>query len=200
MLIKLYDNNQKQLQQVIDCLQNGGVIIYPTDTIYAIGCNLLDKKAIERVSRIMGYSESKHNFSIICHDFSNLSEYAGQIPNHIFRLMKQLLPGAFTFILPASRQVPKLFASKKSTVGIRVPNNAIARGIVAQLGNPIIAASIHNPEFEDEYSTDPELIFERFGSLVDMVIDGGMGENEPSTVLDCTTDEIEIIRQGKGIF
>jgi tRNA threonylcarbamoyl adenosine modification protein (Sua5/YciO/YrdC/YwlC family) len=202
LLLKIYDTNPnpKQLQQIVDCLQQGGIIVYPTDTIYAIGCSLFDKKAIQKITQIMGYTESKHNFSIICHDLSHLSEYAAHIPNHTFRLMKQCLPGAFTFILPASRQVPKLFMHKKNTVGIRVPNNNIARSIVALLGNPIIAASIHSTDFEAEYSTDPELIMERFGNKVDMVIDGGTGDNQPSTIIDCTTDEIEIIRQGKGIL
>lgn len=199
MRIRLYEENvnAKQLDQVVDCLKKGGVIIYPTDTVYAFGADMYNSKAIEKISRLKKISESA-NYSIICHDLSNLSDYTLQISNDIFRMMKRALPGPYTFILKANNQVPKLFHSKKKTIGIRVPDNAIARAIVEALGNPIISSSIHDDDDVIEYTTDPDLIYERYENQIDLLVDGGFGDNEASTVLDCTGDEIEILREGKG--
>lgn len=199
MRIRLYEENVnvKQLDQVVDCLKKGGVIIYPTDTVYAFGADMYNSKAIEKISRLKKISESA-NYSIICHDLSNLSDYTLQISNDIFRMMKRALPGPYTFILKANNQVPKLFHSKKKTIGIRVPDNAIARAIVEALGNPIISSSIHDDDEVIEYTTDPDLIYERYEGQIDLLVDGGFGDNEASTVLDCTGDEIEILREGKG--
>lgn len=199
MRIRLYEENvnAKQLDQVVDCLKKGGVIIYPTDTVYAFGADMYNSKAIEKISRLKKISESA-NYSIICHDLSHLSDYTLQISNDIFRLMKRALPGPHTFILKANNQVPKLFHSKKKTIGIRVPDNAIARAIVEALGNPIVSSSIHDDDEVIEYTTDPDLIYERYEDQIDLLVDGGFGDNEASTVLDCTGDEIEILREGKG--
>ncbi|MDP2189701.1 MAG: L-threonylcarbamoyladenylate synthase [Sphingobacteriaceae bacterium] len=199
MRIRLYEENvnAKQLDQVVDCLKKGGVIIYPTDTVYAFGADMYNSKAVEKISRLKKISESA-NYSIICHDLSNLSDYTLQISNDIFRMMKRALPGPYTFILKANNQVPKLFHSKKKTIGIRVPDNAIARAIVEALGNPIISSSIHDDDEVIEYTTDPDLIYERYEDQIDLLVDGGFGDNEASTVLDCTGDEIEILREGKG--
>lgn len=199
MRIRLYEENvnAKQLDQVVDCLKKGGVIIYPTDTVYAFGADMYNSKAVEKISRLKKISDSA-NYSIICHDLSHLSDYTLQISNDIFRLMKRALPGPYTFILKANNQVPKLFHSKKKTIGIRVPDNAIARAIVEALGNPIISSSIHDDDELIEYTTDPDLIYERYEAQIDLLVDGGFGDNEASTVLDCTGDEIEILREGKG--
>jgi tRNA threonylcarbamoyl adenosine modification protein (Sua5/YciO/YrdC/YwlC family) len=199
MRIRLYEENvnAKQLDQVVDCLKKGGVIIYPTDTVYAFGADMYNSKAVEKISRLKKISESA-NYSIICHDLSNLSDYTLQISNDIFRMMKRALPGPYTFILKANNQVPKLFHSKKKTIGIRVPDNAIARAIVEALGNPIISSSIHDDDEVIEYTTDPDLIYERYEDQIDLLVDGGFGDNEASTVLDCTGEEIEILREGKG--
>lgn len=199
MRIRLYEENvnAKQLDQVVDCLKKGGVIIYPTDTVYAFGADMYNSKAIEKISRLKKISESA-NYSIICHDLSHLSDYTLQISNDIFRLMKRALPGPYTFILKANNQVPKLFHSKKKTIGIRVPDNVIARAIVEALGNPIVSSSIHDDDEVIEYTTDPDLIYERYEDQIDLLVDGGFGDNEASTVLDCTGDEIEILREGKG--
>lgn len=199
MRIRLYEENvnAKQLDQVVDCLKKGGVIIYPTDTVYAFGADMYNSKAVEKISRLKKISDSA-NYSIICHDLSHLSDYTLQISNDTFRLMKRALPGPYTFILKANNQVPKLFHSKKKTIGIRVPDNAIARAIVEALGNPIISSSIHDDDELIEYTTDPDLIYERYEAQIDLLVDGGFGDNEASTVLDCTGDEIEILREGKG--
>ncbi len=199
MRIRLYEENvnAKQLDQVVDCLKKGGVIIYPTDTVYAFGADMYNSKAIEKISRLKKISESA-NYSIICHDLSHLSDYTLQISNDIFRLMKRALPGPYTFILKANNQVPKLFHSKKKTIGIRVPDNVIARAIVEALGNPIVSSSIHDDDAVIEYTTDPDLIYERYEDQIDLLVDGGFGDNEASTVLDCTGEEIEILREGKG--
>jgi tRNA threonylcarbamoyl adenosine modification protein (Sua5/YciO/YrdC/YwlC family) len=199
MRIRLYEENvnAKQLDQVVDCLKKGGVIIYPTDTVYAFGADMYNSKAIEKISRLKKISESA-NYSIICHDLSHLSDYTLQISNDIFRLMKRALPGPYTFILKANNQVPKLFHSKKKTIGIRVPDNVIARAIVEALGNPIVSSSIHDDDEVIEYTTDPDLIYERYEDQIDLLVDGGFGDNEASTVLDCTGEEIEILREGKG--
>ncbi len=200
MFIKIYEENPnpRSISQVVDILRKGGVIIYPTDTIYGIGCDITNPKAIERVCQIRGLKPEKANLSFICNDLTSISLYTKPLDNTTFRLLKKSLPGPFTFIFNASGQVPKLLSSKKKTVGIRVPNNNIAREIVRELGNPIVSTSIHDDDELVEYSTDPELIYEKYSELVDVVIDGGYGENTPSTVVDCTTGEFEIIRQGEG--
>lgn len=200
MFIKIYEENPnpKSIDQVVDILRKGGVIIYPTDTIYGIGCDITNQKAIERVCTIRGINKSKANLSFICNDLTSISQYTKPLDNVTFRLLKRSLPGPFTYIFNASSQVPKLLSSKKKTVGIRVPNNNISREIVSQLGNPIVSASIHDDDEVIEYSTDPELIYEKYGNLVDAVVDGGYGKNIPSTVVDCTTGDFEIIRQGEG--
>ena len=200
MFIKIYEENPnpKSISQVVDILRKGGVIIYPTDTIYGIGCDITNPKAIERVCQIRGLKPEKANLSFICDDLTSISLYTKPLDNTTFRLLKKSLPGPFTFIFNASGQVPKLLSSKKKTVGIRVPDNNIAREIVRELGNPIVSASIHDDDELVEYSTDPELIYEKYSELVDVVIDGGYGQNTPSTVVDCTTGEFEIIRQGEG--
>lgn len=200
MFIKIYEENPnpKGIEQVVDILRKGGVIIYPTDTIYGIGCDITNQKAIERVCRIRGIKKEKSNLSFICNDLTSISQYTKPLDNVTFRLLKRSLPGPFTFIFNASSQVPKLLSSKKKTVGIRVPDNNIAREIVRQLGNPIISTSIHDDDEVIEYSTDPELIYEKYGTVVDAVIDGGYGKNIPSTVVDCTTGDFDVIRQGEG--
>ena len=200
MFIKIYEENpnSKSISQVVDVLKKGGVIIYPTDTIYGIGCDITNPKAIERVCQIREMKTNKANLSFICSDLSSISQYTKPLDNVTFRLLKKSLPGPFTFIFQASGQVPKLLSSKKKTVGIRVPDNNIARAIVEMLGNPIVSTSIHDDDEVIEYSTDPELIYEKYGDVVDLVIDGGYGKNIPSTVVDCTTGEFEIIRQGEG--
>ncbi|MEI6853142.1 MAG: L-threonylcarbamoyladenylate synthase [Bacteroidota bacterium] len=202
MLIKIYPQNpnEKHLNTVIECLNNSGIVIYPTDTVYGLGCNIYKPKAIERIARMKGISMEKANFSFICHDLSNLSEYCKPIPNNIYRLMRKALPGPFTFILEANNNVPKIFHSKKKTIGIRVPDNNIVREMVRLLGNPIMSTSIHDDDVIVEYTTDPELIHENFIKLVDIVVDGGYGDNEASTVVDCTSGEAVLVRQGKGIL
>lgn len=200
MLVRIHPDNpaERQLKMVIDCLENDGVIIYPTDTVYAIGCSIYKTRALERVARIKGVKLEKANFSIVCHDLSHLAEYTRPIPNNIYKLMKRAFPGAYTFILDANNNVPKIFQHKKKTIGIRIPDNNIAREIVRMLGNPIISTSVHDEDDVIEYTTDPELIYEKYQNLVDMVIDGGYGDNEASTVIDCTGDEPELVREGKG--
>jgi len=199
MILKIYpDNpNPKRIQEVADILRNGGIVIYPTDTVYSIGCDLMNQKAIAKVAAIKGIKPEKANFSIICYDLSHISEYA-KVNTPDYKLLKKSLPGAFTFILNATGNVPKIFKSKKKTIGIRIPNNNIAREIVLEFGNPIIATSVHDDDEILEYTTDPELIHEKYGKLVDVVIDGGMGNNEASTIVDLTDGEPEIIRQGLG--
>lgn len=200
MLIKIYSENPnpREIERVVHLLQDGGLVIYPTDTVYAIGCNALNVRAVERICQLKGVNPQKSNLSIICYDLSNLSEYA-KVSNAAFKLMKSCLPGPFTFILPTSSELPKIYKKKKE-VGIRVPDNTIVRTIVQQLGTPLLTMSVHDPDEEEEYSTDPELIEEKYKNSVDLVIDGGYGGLEPSTVVDCTTDDFEIIRQGKGIL
>ena len=202
MLIKLYPNNpnEKQLAEVVACLRNGGIIIYPTDTVYGLGCDIYQAKAIEKLCKIRNINPEKANLSFICADLSHLSDFVKPIDNAVFRVLKHALPGPFTFILNANNKVPKLLHSNKKTVGIRVPDNDIARSIVKLLGNPIVSTSIHDDDEVVEYSTDPELIYEKYKDLVDMVIDGGYGELQASTVVDYTSDEPVIVRQGKGDF
>ncbi len=198
MLINIHpDNPQPRLiKQVVESLQNGGIIIYPTDTIYGLGCDITHPKAVEQICRIKNVDPHKAQMSFICHDLSNLSKYTKSISTPIYRLLKNYLPGPYTFILPASKQVPKLLESKKSTIGLRIPDNKIACAIVEELGRPILSASLPG-DMVEEY-TDPELMQEKFGKLVDFVIDGGIGGMIPSTVVDCTGDELLLVRQGKG--
>lgn len=202
MLLKIYPENPnpKHVRMVVECLLDGGIIIYPTDTIYGLGCDIFKAKAIERIAILKGIKAEKANFSFICNDLSQLADYTKPIPNSVFKLMKSNLPGPFTFILNASNNVPKLIQSKKKTVGIRIPDNSIPIEIVKELGNPIMSTSIHDDDKIIEYTTDPELIYERYNKLVDIVIDGGYGDNEPSTIVDCTEDEPVILREGKGIL
>ncbi len=197
--IKLYEKGTdvRKLQQIVSCLKDGGVIIYPTDTVYGMGCDIHNTRAVERVCQIKGVKPNKNNFAFICYDLSHIADYA-KVSNAAFKLMKKALPGPFTFILDASSKVPKVLAQSKKTVGIRIPNNEIPRQIVKELGNPIITTSIHDEDDIIEYSTDPELIFEKFQHQVDMVIDGGYGNNIPSTIVNATDDDFAIIRQGLG--
>lgn len=200
MLIKIYPENPnpKAIEQVVEVLKKGGIIIYPTDTVYGMGCDITNHKAIEKICRLRGIKPEKANFSFICSDLRHISDYIKPIDTTTFRLLKKTLPGPFTFIFNANGNVPKLLSSNKKTVGIRVPDNDIAREIVLQLGNPILSTSIHDDDEVIEYSTDPELIHEKYEDTVDVVIDGGYGDNEPSTVVDCTSGDFEIIREGKG--
>lgn len=199
MIIKLYEENpnQKEIDKIIKILQDGGLIIYPTDTVYAIGCDALNVRAVEKICKIKNINPEKSNLSIICYDLSNISEYA-RVDNATFKLMKKNLPGPFTFILNTTSSLPKIYKNKK-TVGIRVPNNNIIRELVHNLGNPILTTSVKNDDDEVlEYITDPELIYETYQNIVDIVIDGGYGDIEASTIVDCTGNEPEITRQGKG--
>lgn len=200
MLIKIYPENPnpKAIEQVVEVLRKGGLIIYPTDTVYGLGCDITNQKAIEAICRIRNIKSDKANFSFICYDLSHISDYTKPIDSTTFRVIKKALPGPFTFIFNASHAVPKLLNSNKKTVGIRVPDNNIAREIVKALGNPIVSASIKDDDEIIEYSTDPELIYEKYQDQVDLVIDGGYGGNIASTVVDCTSGDFEIIREGKG--
>ena len=200
MLIKVYPENPnpRAIEQIVEVLKRGGLIIYPTDTVYGLGCDITNHKAIEKICRIRGIKPEKANFSFICSDLSHISDYIKPIDTATFRLLKKALPGPFTFILNANNNVPKLLSANKKTVGIRVPDNDIAREIVRQLGNPILSTSIRDDDDVIEYSTDPELIHEKYEDTVDIVIDGGYGDNEASTVVDCTSGEFEIMREGKG--
>lgn len=199
MFLKIYPENPnlKEIDKVVHVLREGGLVIYPTDTIYAIGCDALNVRAVEMICKMKNINPQKSNLSIICYDLSNLSAYA-KVSNTAFKLMRKNLPGAFTFILPTSSELPKIYKNRKE-VGIRVPDNNIIRQIVKELGNPVLTTSIHEEEDDIlEYATDPELIFEKYEKTVDIVIDGGYGGLVPSTVVDCTTDNFEIVRQGKG--
>lgn len=202
MLIRIYEENpnEKTIEQVVEVLKKGGLIIYPTDTVYGLGCDITNHKAIEKICRIRGIKPEKANFSFICYDLSHIADYIKPIDTTVFRVLKKALPGPFTFILNANNNVPKLLSSNKKTVGIRVPDNNIARCIVKMLGNPILSTSIHDDDEIMEYSTDPELIHEKYEEQVDLIIDGGYGENIPSTVVDCTSGDFEVLRQGKGDF
>lgn len=188
--------NRRHIHTVIDCLKNGGVIIYPTDTIYGLGCDIFHQKAIEKIARIKNVLPQKAQLSFICYDLSDLSKYTKSISTPLYRLLKEYLPGPYTFILPASKEVPKILQSKKNTIGLRIPDNNIAREIVKQLEHPILSATLPG-EMVEEY-TDPELIHENFKNLVDIVVDGGIGGTIPSTIIDCTKDEYEVLRMGAG--
>ena len=200
MLIRLYDENPnlKEILKIVELLRDGGVIIYPTDTIYGIGCDITKSKAVERVARIKKINPEKTALSFIFSDLSHISYYCKPLSNSIFKLLKKNIPGPFTFILDANSNVPKLFKSSKKSLGIRIPNNNIIREIIRELGNPILSTSVHDEDTIIEYTTDPELIHEKFGDLVDLVIDGGYGGNIASTIVDCTGDEPVITRVGKG--
>jgi len=202
MLVRIYNDNPnpKHIRQVVDLLESGGIIIYPTDTVYAMGCDINATKSIEKIARFKGLNPKNPELSLIFHDMSQLSEYTIIRDNTLFKLLKRNLPGPFTFIVQANSQIPKLFRNKKKTVGIRIPDNNIVLEIVRELGRPIITTSIHDQDEVIEYTTDPELIHEKFRDFADAVIDGGYGSNEASTVVDCTGDEPEIVRQGQGIL
>jgi tRNA threonylcarbamoyl adenosine modification protein (Sua5/YciO/YrdC/YwlC family) len=197
--IRIYEENPnpREIDRVVAILKKGGIIIYPTDTVYGLGCDITNLKALERIARIKQIKLEKANFSFVCHDLSNLSDYVKQIDTSVFKILKRALPGPYTFILPGSKSLPNPF-KKKKTVGIRVPANNIALEIVKKLGNPIISTSIHDEDEVIEYTTDPELILEKWDNLVDLVIDGGYGDNEPSTVIDLSEGEPVILREGKG--
>jgi tRNA threonylcarbamoyl adenosine modification protein (Sua5/YciO/YrdC/YwlC family) len=201
MLVKLFNENPnlREILKIVDVLQKGGLIVYPTDTVYGLGCDITNAKAVEKVARIKNVKVEKNNFSFICSDLSHISDFTKPISNSVFKLMKKNLPGPFTFILEANNNVPKYFKNKK-TVGIRVPNNNIIREIVRELGNPILSTSIHDEDEILEYTTDPELIYEKYQDIAEIVIDGGYGELIPSTIVDCTGEEILIVREGKGIL
>ena len=198
MLLQIHAENPQPrlIKQVIECLQDGGIIIYPTDTIYGLGCDIMQHKAIEKICQIKNIDPQKAQLSFICNDLSHLSDYTKSIDTPLYRMLKNYLPGPYTFILPASKQVPKILQSKKSTIGLRVPDNVICQQILTTLGNPILSTSLPGEMVEDY--TDPEIIHEKFEHQVDFVIDGGIGGMTPSTIVDCTTDEWTILRQGLG--
>lgn len=200
-LIRIYEENPnpKEIKKVVDVLKRGGLVVYPTDTVYGLGCDINSTKALEKIARIKGVKLDKANLSFICHDLSNLSDYVKQIDTSTFKILKRALPGPYTFILPGSRSLPSVFKKKKE-VGIRIPNNAITLEIVKALGNPLVSTSIRDEDEVLEYTTDPELILEKWGNLVDLVIDGGYGDNQGSTIIDLSDggDNPVIIREGKG--
>ena len=200
MLLKIYNENPnpRDIRKVVEVLREGGIIIYPTDTVYGMGCDITNQKAVEKIAQFKGIKVEKANFSFICSDLSHIADYTKPISNTVFKLMKKNLPGPFTFILEASNSVPRYFKGKKKTVGIRVPDNNIIREIVYELGNPILSTSIRDEDKILEYTTDPELIYEKYQDIADIVIDGGYGELIPSTVIDCTSDSFQILRKGKG--
>ncbi|MCE5346111.1 MAG: threonylcarbamoyl-AMP synthase [Bacteroidales bacterium] len=202
MLIRIYNENPnpKHIRQVTDMLEAGGIIIYPTDTVYAMGCDILATKSIEKIARFKGMNPKNPELSLIFRDMSQLSEYTIIRDNSIFKLLKRNLPGPFTFIVHANNQIPKMFKNKKKTVGIRIPENNIVLELVRELGRPILTASVRDQDEVIEYTTDPELIHEKYRDFVDAVVDGGFGKNEASTVVDCTGEEVEIIRQGLGVL
>ena len=197
--IKIYPENPNEaaIAKVVKVLKDGGLVIYPTDTVYGLGCDITNSRALERIAKIKGIKLEKANFSFVCSDLSNLSDYVRQIDTSTFKILKRALPGPYTFILPGNNDLPKEFRKKK-TVGIRVPDNRIAQEIVKMLGNPIVSTSIHDDDEVIEYSTDPELIFEKWQNLVDLVIDGGYGDNTPSTIIDLSGYEPIVVREGKG--
>jgi len=200
MLLRIHPLNPQPrlVKQVAECLKAGGIIIYPTDTIYGMGCDILQHKAIEKICRIKNIDPQKAQLSFICSDLSRMSDYTKSIDTPLYRLLKNYLPGPYTFILPASKQVPKILQSKKSTVGLRIPDNTICHEILDALGNPIMSTSLPGEMVEDY--TDPEIIHEKFQSLVDIVVDGGIGGMVPSTIVDCTTDDWTVTRQGLGVW
>ena len=202
MLVKLYEEstNPKILKQVVECFNDGGLVIYPTDTVYTLGCDIQSRSGIERVSKIKNIKPEKAEYSFVFYDLSQISEYTKQFDTHTFKLLKRNLPGPFTFILDAEKNIAKMFKNKKKTLGIRIPDNKICFEILKQFGKPIISSSIHDEDEIIEYTTDPELIYEKYKDKVDIVINGGFGNNEASTVVDLTSGSPEIIRQGIGIL
>lgn len=202
MLVRLYNENPnpREIRRIAEILKNGGIIIYPTDTVYGMGCDITNTKAVEKVARLKGIDVDKSNFSFICSDLSHLSLYSRPISNHVFKVIRKNVPGPFTFILEGNNNVPKYFKGKKKTVGIRIPANEIIQEIVKELGNPIVSTSIHDEDAILEYSIEPELIHEKYRDMTDLVIDGGIGEIIPSTIIDFTGEEPVIVRQGKGIL
>ena len=200
MLVKIHPDNPdpRQIKKVVECLKDGGIIIYPTDTIYGFGCDVNNKKAMEKLCRLKGFNIKKHNLSFICYDLSHISDFTKHLNTSTYKLMKKALPGPYTFILNASSSIPKLFKNKKKEIGIRIPDNNIPREIVKELGNPIVTTSVKDEDMVLEYSTDPDLIYEYFGNKVDLVISGGYGDSIPSTIIKCTDGYPEIIRKGKG--
>lgn len=199
MLIKLFEDNPntRDILKVVEVLRDGGVVIYPTDTIYAIGCDINNVKAVQRVCQLKGVKPEKANFSMICRDLSNIATYA-KVNNEVFKVMKRNLPGPFTFVLPATNKLPNVMMNKRKTIGIRIPDNFIVMSVIEELGAPLLTTSVKADDEIVEYMTDPELIHEKYGKLVDLVIDGGYGKNVASTVVDCTDSEMSIIRQGIG--
>ncbi len=199
MFIRLFEDNPntREILKVVEILEKGGVIIYPTDTVYAIGCDIYNVKAVQRVAQLKGVKPEKANFSMICRDLSNISEYA-KVGNEVFKVMKRALPGPFTFILNATSKLPNVLMNRRKTIGIRVPDNPIVMAIVEELGHPLLTTSVHDEDDVIEYMTDPELIYEKYEQLVDVVIDGGYGQNVASTIVDCTGGTVDIIRQGLG--
>lgn len=201
MLLRLNDTNihSDTITQIVKCLKDGGIIIYPTDTVYALGGDITNAKAIEKICKLKNIKPDKSSFSFVCSDLSHLSEFTQPIPNHVFRIMKRALPGPYTFILEANNNVPKMLKQNRKTVGIRVPDNKICKEIVNALGNPLISTSLHDTQDDImEYFSDPEVIHQQYENLVDLVIDGGFGNIYPSTVIDCSTDEITVLREGLG--
>jgi tRNA threonylcarbamoyl adenosine modification protein (Sua5/YciO/YrdC/YwlC family) len=201
MLVKIYPENPnpREVEKVVKILRNGGIVIYPTDTVYGMGCDINNAKALDKIAQIKGINPKKDHLSFICHDLSHLSYYTRPLNPSTFKLIKKNLPGPFTFILNANNSVPKFFKSNKKTIGLRIPDNPIIIEIVRQLGNPILSTSIKDDDEVIEYTTDPDLIHEKYKDFVDVVIDGGNGGNEASTIIDCTTgQEFEILRKGKG--
>jgi tRNA threonylcarbamoyl adenosine modification protein (Sua5/YciO/YrdC/YwlC family) len=201
MILRINESNinTSEIMKVAAVLRSGGVIIYPTDTVYALGCDMMNSRAIERICRLKGIRPEKSHFSFVCSDLSHLSQFTRPIPNHIFRIMKKALPGPYTFILEANNEVPKLLKQNKKTVGIRVPDNNVCKAIVMELGHPLISSSLIDSEDDvTEYYTDPDIIHDQFGDKVDLVIDAGFGDLTPSTVIDCSKEQIEVIREGQG--
>lgn len=201
MVVKIFpDNvNLRQVEMVVDVLRRGGIIIYPTDTVYGLGCDIMNPKAVERIIKFKGLKPKEAHFSFICSDLSHISDFA-KVDNSTFRLLKRNLPGPFTFILPGYNKVPDYFISKRKTVGIRIPDNPIPVEIVKMLGNPIMTTSIKDDDELIEYTTDPEMIYEKYSEYVDLIVDGGYGDNIPSTVVDCTDTEPVVLREGKGVL
>jgi tRNA threonylcarbamoyl adenosine modification protein (Sua5/YciO/YrdC/YwlC family) len=201
MLVRVNDREPdvKSIEKIVNCLKDGGVIIYPTDTVYALGCDFTHIKAVEKVCRLKGIKPEKSNFSFVCSNLSHLSEFTSAIPNHVFRVMKKALPGPYTFILEANGKVPKVLKQNRKTVGIRVPDNIICREIIEQLGHPLISTSLHDTSDDIlEYFSDPEVIHRQYSEMVDLVVDGGFGNIYTSTVIDCSQGEFEVVREGLG--
>ena len=198
--IRLYEENPdpRKITQVVNVLRSGGLIIYPSDTIYGLGCDIFNQKAVDKVRRIKNINDKKMDLAFVCYDLSHLSVYAKNVSTPVFKLMKKILPGPYTFILNASSKVPRILKVKKKKVGIRIPNNRIPREIVQELGNPIVTTSLHDDDKILEYATDPELIYEHYKNQVDLIINGGYGDNQASTIIDYSGEELEIIREGKG--